>query len=94
MIRNRANLLLMLADTIPLNPRYKTLYYGLKINHPRNAAVVHPLMFMLRRVILAAVIVLMSNAPLAASNLFMFTTIVMLAYTLSEKQWNQKFLNS
>jgi len=50
---------LKLEDTIQPSQRYKTLHYGLKKNHERNVAVIHPLMFLTRRIIYALVIVFM-----------------------------------
>ena len=44
-----------------ISKRYRTLHYGLKRNHERNVAIVHPLMFILRRVIYALVIVFMEE---------------------------------
>ena len=42
------------------DPRgYRTLFYGLKKNHPHNVAIVHPLLFLIRRIIYSIVIVYM-----------------------------------
>ena len=56
-------------------------------------AVVHPLMFMLRRIIFALVIVFMDNVHMWGVLVFMFTTLCMLAYVLSEKQWEEQIIN-
>lgn len=45
------------ADLIKKSPRVKTLFYGLRLNHPRNVAVLHPLMYTLRRIFFALAIV-------------------------------------
>ena len=42
-----------------VNSRYKTVFYGLRKNHPHNAALVHPMTFLLRRIAYAAIIVFM-----------------------------------
>lgn len=70
---------------MPEPARYKTLYYGLKRNHQRNVAVIHPLMFLLRRIIFALVIVFMDTIPIWGVLIFMYSTLIMLAYTLSEQ---------
>ena len=44
-----------------LRPSYRTLFYGLKVNHPHNVAILHPLAFILRRILYSMVIVLMSR---------------------------------
>ena len=41
------------GELIEKPKRFKTLYYGLKLNHPRNVALIHPLIFTLRRIIYA-----------------------------------------
>lgn len=45
-----------LADSVQSSRAYSTLFYGLKKNQPHNMAVLHPLVFVLRRVLYAAVI--------------------------------------
>ena len=72
------------ADLIEKPTRYKTLYYGLKLNHVRNVAIVHPLMFTLRRVLYALTIVLMPNWPLIGTWILLIGTLVMLGYALVE----------
>lgn len=73
--------------------RFKTLYYGLKRNHPRNVAVVHPLMFMLRRIIFALLIVHMDTVHTWGVLIFMSCTLAMLAYALAEHQWKNSVIN-
>jgi len=73
--------------TIPVPNRYKTLFLGLKLNHPKNATVVHPISFLLRRVIFAVTIVYMRDL---SSNLWcvlvtMAHTLFMLAYAWTER---------
>ena len=67
--------------------RYKTLYYGLKRNSPHNVALIHPIMFLTRRIIFAGCIVFMDEVPLWSSFIFMFMTLTMLGYAICEKQW-------
>ena len=73
--------------------RFKTLYYGLKVNHERNVAVIHPLMFMLRRIIYALVIVYMDRIHIFCVLVFILSTMVMLAYVLTELQWKERSIN-
>ena len=84
---------LQLADSVRQPARYKTLYYGLKLNHERNVAVVHPLMFMLRRIAYALLIVFMDQINIFNVLLFMLLTMVMLAYVLNEAQWKERSIN-
>jgi len=54
------------------------------MNHPRNVAIVHPLMFTLRRIVYALSIVLIASVPLLGVWVMLFGTLIMLAYALSE----------
>ncbi len=93
-MRHRAKILIELADSVREPERYKTLYYGLKRNHPRNVAVMHPLMFMMRRIIYALTIVFMDEIPIWGVFIFMGYTLLMLGYVLSEHQWKDRVINS
>ena len=92
-MRHRAKMQIMLADSVKEPQRYKTLYYGLKRNHPHNVAVIHPLMFLTRRIIYALVIVFMDQVPFWGVIIFMYMTLIMLAYALSEQQWKARIIN-
>ena len=65
-----------------ISQRYRTLHYGLKRNHERNVAVVHPLMFILRRVVYALVIVFMEELMVFGVLVVMASCLIMLAYAL------------
>ena len=63
------------------------------MNHPRNVAIVHPVMFTLRRIFYALSIVLIASVPLLGVWIMLFGTVIMLAYALSEWQWSDKLIN-
>ena len=44
-----------------IRPSFRTLFYGLKRNHPHNVAILHPLAFILRRVLYSIIIVFMAR---------------------------------
>ena len=69
--------------------RFKTLYLGLKLNHPRNVAIMHPLMFTIRRIIYAITIVWLPSIRLYGIWILLFSTLVMLCYALTEKPWHE-----
>ena len=48
------------AELVQKQPRFKTIYYGLKLNHPRNVALIHPLMYTTRRITYALSVVLLA----------------------------------
>lgn len=80
-------------DLVQKPIRYKTLYYGLHVNHARNVGIVHPLMFTLRRIIYALSIVFIPNAPILGVWIMLIGTLIMLAYALTEWQWKAKIIN-
>ena len=81
------------CDLVRKPIRHKTLYYGLKLNHARNVAIVHPLMFTLRRIIYALSIVLIATLPLLGVWIMLVGTLLMLAYALVEWQWKARIIN-
>jgi len=68
-----------------LSRRSKTLHYGLKLNQERNSAVAHPLMFMVRRILYAIVIVCMGQSKVVPVFIVMLCSLAMLVYALSER---------
>ena len=71
----------------------QTLYFGLKMNHPRHVAVIHPLCFLSQRFILSLVIVFMAKIPAIGVLLFLTTCMLSLGYSLSEHQWKDTISN-
>ena len=82
------------GELIKKPQRYKTLFYGLKLNHPRNVALVHPLMFTMRRVIYALVIVFLADTPLIGVWLVMLSTMIMLSFAVTEHPWKDAVINT
>ena len=78
------------------HPRLKTLYTGLKMNHPRHVALVHPLAFLLRRILFAAIIVFMVNLMvhcIFGVFLLMLNCFFMLGYVLHKWQWQSNYIS-
>ena len=82
-----------LESQVECNPRYKTLFYGLKKNHPRNVAVAYPIMFLLRRILYAAVILFTLKVPFLGVITLMLACLGVLAFVLSETQWEDSIIN-
>ena len=82
------------AELIQKPARFKTLYYGLKMNHPRNVALIHPLMFSVRRIIYALSIVLLAQYALFGAWILLVGTILMLAFAITEMPWNDPVINA
>ena len=75
-----------------MNTRYKTLYYGLKRNHPHMAAITHPLIFLVRRVIYAAIVLFMINTPIVGIALLAFICVGVIAFVIVEQQWEDTLI--
>ena len=81
-------------DLVTKPARYKTIYLGLKLNHAHNVAIVHPLMFAIRRIIYALSIVLLPTASFSGIWIMLIGTLVMLGYATTEWQWNSRLITS
>ena len=72
----------------------KTLYYGLKLNHPRNVALLHPLMFTIRRLVYTLSIMLLADYQLYGVWLLMLGTCIMLIFAVTEMPWRDPLMNN
>ena len=73
---------------------YKTLFYGLKRNHEHNVAVLHPILFIMRRVIYSLVIIFMiGESVMFGALILILSTLFMLIFVATERQWKEKFVN-
>ena len=82
-----------LEGQVQCNPHYKTLYYGLKKNHPRNLASAYAPLYMMRRVIYTMIILFMTQLPFIGVVILMLSCVFMLAMIFSEKQWEDGYIN-
>lgn len=73
---------------------HSTLFYGLKLNHPHNVAIVHPLSFVLRRVLFALLITSSTaESALFSATLLLLTCLFMMAIVCSEAPWVDSLIN-
>jgi len=86
-IRKEVLLRLKLEDLVDVSKRYETIFLGLKLNTAHNSAVTQPLAFMIRRIVYAALIVFMPHLPQVATIALLGMCLLMLAFSLNEKQW-------
>ena len=84
---------LTVESQVLVNRRYQTLFYGLKKNHQHNATLVHPLAFLLRRIIYACIVILMFDKPFAGSFILMGISFVCMCYVVCEAQWEDSLMN-
>lgn len=84
-IKEEAKLRNFLADSVEPRLAYKTLFYGLKKNQSHNMAVLHPLVFVLRRVLYALVILfLVQEAAFFGVLLLLATCLIMMVFVVHE----------
>lgn len=77
-----------------LRQSYKTLFYGLKKNQHHNVAIVHPLSFLLRRIIYAIIITLTTEAnAFFGALILMLTCLFMMTLVVLEAQWQDNLIN-
>ena len=72
---------------------FKTLFSGLKLGHPENVAVVHPLVFLLRRIFFAIGIVYLGHYGVFTLSVLQIFCLFSLGYSLEYRQWNSTMLN-
>ena len=82
-----------MEKTVELPSRIETLFLGLKVNHQKNATLVYPLASLARQILLAAVFVSTPGRP-CGLHLVMFSTLCMLGYVCTEKQWKEASFNA
>lgn len=81
------------ASLIKKSQRYKTLFYGLRLNHPRNVALVFPVLDTMRRLIYALSIVFLADVPLVGVWILLGGTLGMLVFAMTELPWKQPIIN-
>lgn len=85
---------LALKDEVKVASAYATLFYGLKQNHEHKVAVIHPLFFVLRRVLYSIVIIFMVGYNVIfGAMLLLLSTLAMMTFVATERQWEDKFIN-
>ena len=92
--KREAHIRVKFADRMKTPQEYRTLFYGLRRNHERNVAIVHPLMFLLRRIIYALVIVFMDEIMYYCVFIVMLSCLTMLTYACTEWQWKERIINA
>lgn len=83
-----------LQDMIEPKMAYMTLFYGLKRNQPHNMAIVHPLAFVLRRILYAFVVLfLVGSAAFFGALLLLVTCLVFMTFVAVENHWEDSLIN-
>ena len=83
--KKEALLRVRLADSVEINPSYKTLFDGLKKNHPHNAAAVYPVLYLTRRILYALTIIFLTSQPYFSAISLMLTCLFMLCFVMQEE---------
>ena len=77
-----AKLKVALAGQLECNPRYQTVFQGMKRDHSGAAAIAYPFFFLLRRIAYAAIIVFLYPFPFFAALALIALTLFISAYVL------------
>ena len=88
-----AKIRVVLQGHVKLNPRYNTIFTGLKKNHPHNIALLHPLFFLARRIAYAAIIIFLHSKPYFAALALLFLTLACFSFVLIYHQWESSIIN-
>jgi len=86
-MQRESKLRLRIEDMATVNPRYATVFEGLKLNQPRNSAVVYPFAFLMRRLLFAIAIVFMSQQAILATVTTLVLSVAMLGFLVIEQPW-------
>ena len=87
-----AQIRLKLESLARPSDRYRTLFYGLKRNHPHSAAVVHPLIFLIRRIVYSAIVLFMIKLSMVGAYILALICLGMIAFIIVEKQWEDSLI--
>ena len=88
-----AKIKIKLESDIEVSASYRTLFAGLKWNQERNSQILYPLAFLLRRISFIVAACLFVNQPIFAVITFLCLVLVMLAYSMHERQWKESYIN-
>jgi len=87
-----AKLQIKLEQVVYVCDRYRTLFYGLKRNHPHSAAIVYPLTFLIHRIVYSAIVLFMAGLPMIGAYLMSIICILTIAYVIVEQQWEDSLI--
>jgi len=74
-----------LESLIEKRPQYYTLFKGLKVGHSENVAIVHPLVFLLRRLFMAFAVILMGQYGVVVAAILQALTTFCVCYLIVYK---------
>ena len=92
-IQVEAKYRLWLEDKVQPTNRYRTLFYGLRLNHPHNVAITHPLSFLLRRIIFSLIVVFMVNSAYSGVIILIGTCLYFQFFIITERPWESSIIN-
>jgi len=65
----------------------------LKKNNPHNVALIHPFLFVVRRLVYAAILIFMFQWPFFALVTLVVITLCLMAFLFNYKQWEDSLIN-
>jgi len=92
-MKPEAQLKVQLESLVRVSAHYRTLFTGLKKNHQHSAAVVYPVIFLIRRIVYAAIVLFLVHIPSVAAYLLCWICVGMIGYILVEQQWEESLIS-
>ena len=92
-LKRDARLRVLLQSQVKCNPRYQTLFYGLKKNHPRQISVLYPVIYLMRRVVYIILILFMTELPFVSVVILLLWCLATLSLIWTEAQWEDRLIN-
>ena len=82
-----------LDSEVHVSKRFDTLFTGLRVNHARNVAVAHPLVFFASRIVFVISVATLVHDPLISISVLMGMSMATLAFALHDQPWSEPLLN-
>lgn len=92
-LKRDAYLRVLLSGQVRCNPRYQTLFYGLKKNDPRQISVFYPFIYLMRRVVYVVLILFMAELPFISVVILLLWCLATLCLIWTEAQWEDVLIN-
>ena len=95
-IQEIAKIRVELESEVEINPAYRTLYYGLRMNHVHHASTIYPILFIMRRILYSLIIVYMVGEVKAFFGAFMLTltSLTEAVFVAIEAPWKLPMFNT
>ena len=84
---------LALESECKVDKRYKTLFMGLRRDPEKLTALTQPILFCVRRIVFAFLVVFTYKTPMFAIGALQFTVLMNISFIIQEKPWKDNIVN-